>query len=404
MINFASTIQLLSVSIQVHRICEVQSNSVCPFLTVWRYAAITDRRIRATRWSLNDLAASNAIFWTTDGWHGGEEMVLAAAPHALRSPEHTHVEIFSLTMLKTIITTMQGISALYSLIGLLAGVSGLSFTNVIGVDMVFFPLAILGLLRLCAAAWLTEDFEYSSRVESSSRMTQRGSQGRVVIDLDNDLKSGDFLDPFLSTPYQPAPRFKTPSSSWSSRIFRTCYLVLVGGVWALAFLYFIPGVLGPYALFTTTSFLTGLFYFIFLTVSVLLYIFYFFRGETTSTLLPCISSTWYRAYTLLVMSFMSVLIVIASIETNRTPIGQYASVPALVNLECTYRNRWWPLTDDSSFFGLVSHQEIVRSRSGQDFSGLPVLGMTRNNASLNDRFWLYDFHGYCVGQLGNFST
>ena len=93
-----------------------------PTSIIWRYAAITDRRIRAIQWSRRDLAATNAIFWTSDGWNGGEEMVTSSATYCLRYPESTRVEILSLTMLKTVITTLQGASAFYILVGSVAGV------------------------------------------------------------------------------------------------------------------------------------------------------------------------------------------------------------------------------------------------------------------------------------------
>jgi hypothetical protein len=88
--------------------------------------------------------------------------------------------IFSVTMLKTTITILQGVADLYPLIeGLLdlsdSNANVLSVLNtdylpnidfnmfamIVGVDRLFFPLAISGLLRLCAAPWLTEDFYYS---------------------------------------------------------------------------------------------------------------------------------------------------------------------------------------------------------------------------------------------------
>ncbi|KAH7385943.1 hypothetical protein BKA66DRAFT_440598 [Pyrenochaeta sp. MPI-SDFR-AT-0127] len=369
-----------------------------PTSVIWRYAAITDRRIRATCWGRHDLAASNAIFWTADGWQGGEEMVIAAAPYSLRSPEQTHVELFSLTILKTIITAMQGISALYMLIGSLTGQTG-NFISKMGVDMIFYPLAVLGLLRLCATIWLTEDFEYGSRIDVSNQINRQTLPGLSTNDVDINMKLDEDLDPFLTTPYQPGPRFRTPGSSWPSRIFRTCYLLLVGSVWAMASLYFIPGIFTTYAIYTTTSFLVSLFYFIYLTISVILYTFYCFRGQTTSTIIPCISSIWYRVYTLLVMCVMFVLIIIASIETNRTPLGDYTSLTAPVKLDCTYRNRWWPLTNTASFWGLASEHEIVWDRNWQNYSGLPVTEKPENNASSEYKFWLYDFNGYCVGEL-----
>lgn len=53
-----------------------------PTSVLWRYTAITDRRIRARFWNRADLAATNALFWTPRGWDGSEAMV----QHSLTAP------------------------------------------------------------------------------------------------------------------------------------------------------------------------------------------------------------------------------------------------------------------------------------------------------------------------------
>jgi hypothetical protein len=97
-----------------------------------------------------DMAATNALFWTLKGWDGSEDMVTWAAPHCSHYPESPRVEVLSFTMLKTLIITLQGVAAVYSLVGALVGSD--TFMVEMSVDLIFFPLAILGLLRLCAAA------------------------------------------------------------------------------------------------------------------------------------------------------------------------------------------------------------------------------------------------------------
>ncbi|KAF2112172.1 hypothetical protein BDV96DRAFT_581281 [Lophiotrema nucula] len=369
-----------------------------PTSIIWRYAAITDRRIRAIRWSRNDLAASNAIFWTAKGWDGGEDMVFAAAPHCLQCPEGTHVRIVSVTMLKTMITMLQGISALYSLIGALAGVTGIETVTLTGVDTIFFPLAILGLLRLCAATWLTEDFGYASLNDSLSKTLLQGVPSLKFNNRDIQLlDSSDALDPFLISPLQPGPWFKSSRASWPSRIFRAFYLLMLGGIWGLSFLYIMP-VDGP-SFFTATSFLVGSFYFLFLTISIVLYTIYFFRGQTTTTLLPCISKIWYRVYTLLIMGFMFVLIIIASVETNKGPDGLYSSSRWL-GLECIQHPWWMYLVPNSQWVGLSSRREIDWAQlGGQNYSSLQVAGVSGSNTSLEERYWLYNFTGFCIGRL-----
>lgn len=376
-----------------------------PTSIIWRYAAITDRRVRANRWTRNDLAASNAIFWTTKGWNGGEDMVSVAAPHCLRTPEFTHVRIFSVTMLKTTITTLQGISALFSLIGALAGYTNINVDWVMGVDAIFLPLAILGLLRLSAAAWLTDDFLYSLRNDGLLEIPPCVSLGSCLKDDNVQLiRMSNILDPCLTAPPRPDSWFKSPNSSWPSRVFRTCYVLTLGGIWSISCLSFLLGTSGHVVerYYTTTSFLAGLFYFLFLTFSITLYCFYFFRGKTTTTLLPCISTTWYKAYTMLVMGFMTTLVVIAGIETNKAPTGLYTSfrIPEGFG-RCSQPAEWWRFVPNSTLFGFATREEHNRTKLGYNHSSVPVMRLGENNDSLTERFWLYDFKGYCMGRLGD---
>ncbi|KAF2868089.1 hypothetical protein BDV95DRAFT_678972 [Massariosphaeria phaeospora] len=302
------------------RLCHYNPTSI-----IWRYAAITDRRIRAIRWSKTDFAATNAIFWTTEGWDGGEHMVVDASPHCFRYPDHTRTGIFTLTMLQTIITVLQGVSAMYALIGSLAGLPNLNFNLFMGVDQVFFPIAILGLLRLFPAVWLTEDFVYTIQTERPVQpLTQcfpvtDGRQGQSPI------TPKDPLDVVKTTIPEPESHFKS-TSYWPSRIFRIFYLLFLLGVWGLA-LVFVTSIRDVQGLIvaTTTVYLVALLHLIFLSVSIVLYTYYFYRGSTTTTLLPCISSNWYRLYTIFIMSFTVVLIIIASVETNKDPAGRYTS-------------------------------------------------------------------------------
>lgn len=367
-----------------------------PTSILWRYAAITDRRIRASRWDTIDIAATNAIFWTSKGWDGSENMVTSAALHCTRLPEHSRVELMSVAMLKTLIVTLQGVSALYSLVGNLAGVD--VYMAYMGVDSIFFPLAIIGLLRLCAAFWLTDDFAYALRNDIQLKPLPRTSKivdGRKVQLVD----SADMLDPLiaasLSTHY-----FKS-TSYWPSWIFRAFFLLVLAGVWFISFTSVAPfTVVGVNiywdSYFTTTSFLAAIFYFILLTISTILYAYYFIRGFTTSTVLPYISSTWYRLYTLFIMAFAIILIIIASIETNKFPGGSYTSMSLPIGqAKCASRNDIWTIgTGDTSFFGFTSSIDLAKSND----SGYAWTPAFKNN-SFGNQFLVYNFSGYCIGKF-----
>jgi hypothetical protein len=379
-----------------------------PTSILWRYAAITDRRIRATRWARSDLAASNAIFWTSKGWDGGEHMVSETSPYCLRYPETTHVQIVSTTMLKTIITTLQGVAAIYSLIGTISGTADLEPIGRMGVDMVFYPLSVLGLLRLCAATWLTEDFLFHSKNDVSSKASW-SRLSPLAID-DHGIPSTELqeaLDPFLITPFEQNVRFKHPRISRRSRLFRTFYLVILLGLWGLSFIYLSPGFPEKFIQFTATGFLVALFYFLLLTFSITLYAFYFYHGQTTTTVIPCSSRMWYKLYTLILISYMFVLVIVAAIETNKVPDGYYSSLSVLSGIECSSSRSWWLFPPNSTFYGFAWHVEKNYSKpSTMNYSTIVAKEIYGNSSFSEEEFEyrLYNFTGYCVGQVKNMTT
>jgi hypothetical protein len=380
------------------RICIYNPTSI-----IWRYAAIADRRIRAMNWSRQDFAASNAIFWTSNGWDGGEHMASVTAPYCLRYPETTHATIISLTTLKTVITMLQGISALSVLVG---GITGSSMPTAgvgFGVDTIFFPLAILGLLRLCAAAWLTEDYVYQgygqqtgSAWEMDSQTLPRPMRKDGEIDI-HESRSG--LDPLLVSRFQSAG-FTAPGASWGSRVFRFIFLCLLWSIWLLAAFCILP-LTRAGILYTITSFLLSLLYLMFTTVTAIVYSFLFFQGKTTNTIFPCISSTWYRIYTLLFTGLMIGLVVVASIETNKSPEGIYTSWEPAVDLGCLSRDDWWWVTPSNRVMGLASNKELDERQLTQNKTGLPVVGVHGSSTSAPETYWLYNFTGYCVGHVND---
>jgi len=62
------------------------------------------------------MAASNAVFWTEDGWDGSEEIIRKSRGHCLRKPAKKHVELISGTTAKNLIITLQGLQAIYTLV------------------------------------------------------------------------------------------------------------------------------------------------------------------------------------------------------------------------------------------------------------------------------------------------
>ncbi|ORY64972.1 uncharacterized protein BCR38DRAFT_342363 [Pseudomassariella vexata] len=355
------------------RICLYNPTSI-----IWRYIAIADRRIRCRSWGPAERAASNAVFWTSQGWDGSEEMVTASLPFCTRLPEN--FSIFSTEAIKTLIITLQGTQAVYALFGAVAG--RLNPGGNIGLDQVFFPLAVLGLLRLCAAAWLTDDYMYEAKDFTSQTVTVS-----VSVPLNPMARRNDLVDSqHIHVP--PQGPFK-PISYWPSRMFRILYLVPCIGIWIICGLIVIPWrtTTSIIYFYTTSTFALGLLYLFGLTVSVLLYAYYFLRGRTTTTIIPCVSSPWYKAYTLLLMAFMVVIMVISSIETRLTVCGKYTSTPGELGdlFMCETAGRWvLPIkTGSEGAFGLASR-------------------FANNNATdivlEEGQIWIDSFTGYCLGE------
>jgi hypothetical protein len=333
-----------------------------PVSIVWRYAAITDRRIRARNWNSTDMAASNALFWTPNGWDGSEEMVVRSSVYAIHIPDKARVIFLSSTSFKTIITTLQGIQAIYSIVYSFR--SGLK--TFFSVDQVFFPIAILSLLRLCAALWLTEDFAYLYR-----NQTQMEELGKVPTDEPlNDVKT-----PIpLQSPFKPA-------SNSSSRAFRATFMLTLLWLWALCLWRMLPL---QHQKYTTSSFSVSLFYLIQLAVMISVYGYYFVFGCCTSTIIPCINAVWYKVYTVLVAGAMLLLMVVASIETRRTPCGIYTTIS--------------PIYDSQVCSGLIT----VTPGSKNGTFGLATLYMPPNSTTIlqDGQFRVERFTGSCQGLRG----
>ncbi|KAI1370547.1 hypothetical protein F4677DRAFT_457788 [Hypoxylon crocopeplum] len=365
------------------RLCHFNPTSI-----LFRYAAITDRRIRAVNWDILTMAASNALFWTDEGWNSSEDMISGALAYCTHLPEHPRVEFVSWEMGKTIIITLQGAQPLHCLISILIG--NMSVNPNMGMDGIFPSLALLGLLRLCAALWLTDDFVYTTSRSSQTMSIGMARAHTVTIEANASRKASfdSLLEPEFAMNAPPELQFR-PLSYWPSRVFRTMYFLAILALAILCAMYLVPW--SNNAMYTTTSLLVGMLNIAFLATSIVLYGYYSLRG-TTSTIIPCISSGWYKVYTVFIMTFILALIIISSIETRETPCGKFTSLPGETGdvATCTTpSSQLLPVNPGSDrWFGLVSgswmdsHQHL----SAQNFTGscivyprialfVPVIGL-----------------------------
>lgn len=325
-----------------------------PTSIVWRYFVIADRRLRSKDWTASDMAASNALFWTADGWDGTETMMIKSRIYCERRPRYTTVQLFSVSTGKSVIITAQGIQAVSLIIN---GITRFSrFFIRIGMPNIFFPFAVLGLVRLCAAMWLTEDYTYlqryaieteaSSSVADSldkpmpySRTAQRPSvyslpafDFETSYPIANDPEEHDEAT-FPSINEQLAciasarfhPRLGRSGLAW--RIF---FLLFLACLWLLPIITMLPFRWGIY--FTGTLFSMGIFYFVFLSVTLFSIAACIFTAKSSTTIYPYTSRIWYKAYTCLLFLLMGILIVIAALENRRAPCGTYTTYPSSITI------------------------------------------------------------------------
>ncbi|KAL7619876.1 hypothetical protein AAE478_010422 [Parahypoxylon ruwenzoriense] len=361
------------------RICHFNPSSI-----LFRYAAITDRRIRALNWDTSVMAATNALFWTDQGWDGSEEMISRGQAYCTHLPEHSRVELLSWEMGKTIIVTLQGAQPLYCLISILAG--SMDVNPNMALDGIFPGLAILGLLRLCSGLWLTDDFTFTTSHSSQTRSMGWRQIPTLTIEQSSQRKASfdSLLEPefVLTTP--PEMQFR-PLSYWASRVFRIFYFLAMISLAVLCAMFLVPW--SKDSMYTTTSLLVGIQNIVFLAMSILLYGYYSVRA-TTSTIIPCISSAWYKIYTIFIMTLMIALIIISAVETRKTPCGKFTSLPGETGdiATCaTPHSELIPIHSDStrwiglnSVFWADDHQQLLTQNFTGSCIGSLLEGQTYN--------------------------
>jgi hypothetical protein len=350
-----------------------------PTTIVWRYFAIADRRIRAKEWNAADMAASNALFWTPRGWDGSEEMIQRSRPYCLKLPDEPRATLFSKSSVNTAVITIQGVQAMAILIG---GFTKGATSN-FALDTIFSPLAVLGLLRLCAAPWLTDDYSYAEHEDRSTTPALRertdGSKTLPYVSKARAVSSMGLFEPeddALETRFHPV-------DSWRGRLFRIFFLIPVLFLWVMCFLFLFYDARGD----TLTLFLINIFFMLFLSATVTTYAYYFVRGRSATTVIPCIVSTWYQIYTGILMLIALVLIVVAALETRKTKCGSYTTWPVSLtrNDEWICKGRYVSSNSTTGPFGIAMRYVAPRDNISQ----LP-----------QGEYRIEEWDGLCIGTGG----
>jgi hypothetical protein len=134
-------------------------------------------------------------------------------------------------------------------------------------------------------------------------------------------------------------------------------------------------------IYTSTIF-THIFFFSFLLLpSSVIFIFYILHGNpTTTTIIPCLTSTWYKSYTAVVFLGMLVLFILSAIETKKTWCGLWTTYPPRLR-NGTHFN-----------FPACPQTRVIESKE---------LSLSWNNGTSNRTLFLDDFNGFLTGTWSN---
>jgi hypothetical protein len=326
-----------------------------PTSILWRYFAITDRRLRTRSWKSADLAATNALFWTVNGWDGSEEMAQRTRTHRIPGSSRTHVEPLSGSTLKTIAVTLQGVQAIYVIVW--GATADGTFGNYLALDTIFFPIAIFGLLRLPAALWLSDEKLYHS-IDPATQISDQ-----TFPPLLNRLHIGS--EPLDLSQEAIMSRYHS-SGCLRGVLVRGTWILVIAGLLTVTLLQMPLGSSG--LTLNLTAFAVLLLYLLFLSVTLIVLSSSMLRGSKT-TVVPCITQKWYKLYTIILFLWMFAVFVIAALGTRRTPCG---------------RSTTWSLGADSAP-GLCPYSVHVSASSTRGvWSGL--LGRSKNGTLVVGRF------------------
>lgn len=289
------------------RICHYNPTSI-----IWRYFAITDRRCRARIWTQYDMAASNAVFWNGRHWDGSVEIMNRKKDLATKYPASNHVSWASTSIFQTLIVSLQGIQAAYTIV---IHAEGREAVPTHPISQVFFPLAVLGLLRLPAAFWLTEEYGYREREDPEPHDGDN-------IALEN-LLSREQSPPASTYPH--SEQFY-PESSWRGVVVRIGFLGALL-VFTAASITSMATNIRPDTKTGLPALLTGIYYLFLLICTISTFSVYIWTEKSNTTVIPCIESPAYKVYTYGLFLITIGYIVVTALETRRAACGLYTTTP-----------------------------------------------------------------------------
>ncbi|KAF1832330.1 hypothetical protein BDW02DRAFT_484764, partial [Decorospora gaudefroyi] len=283
-----------------------------PTSIIWRYFTIFDRRLRAKTWNREILASTNALFWTTNGWDGSENMIMEARKHCLRLPPKSHAALLSKSFVNTVIVTLQGVLAVYQLTSLD------EFNINLNLGTVFLPIALLGLVRLPSALWITDDFAYTCYDCDTNSINGPASQKATA----NEAGYYELTTVPVSDDDTSYAQFR-PRTSIHGCIARAVFLIPVLAMATLA-VFWVYYVFYAFSMsMSGTGFFSLMLWLTFSLGSTAIFLLNIARARDITTVVPGVSSVWYRLYTAALFLLMLGLFIAASMETRETRCGKF---------------------------------------------------------------------------------
>jgi hypothetical protein len=308
-----------------------------PVSIAWRYMVVADRRVRAERWDEADLATTNSLFWTPYGWNGSEALAENSRHFLIRRPPSAKAALFSSSVISTIICTLQGIQGIYVL-ALQSTSRRDEYTHSFATMFVY--LTILGLSRLPAAFWLTDDYAFSyddlpdtpSEVDASNtrELSFRELQSQSLLPSHNEST----LDNITSKNGRYFAR------TWRNSFLRLAYLLflLLLAIMSMYLVLFDPWINSSVS-HPLSDILVGWLYLFAIVPGFAIFGTYSFRttnGIATSTALPCLGHLWYKTFTIIWVVLVIFTMIVTALQTTMSSCGQYTTSLYNNNATCNH--------------------------------------------------------------------
>jgi hypothetical protein len=298
------------------------------------------------------MAACNAVFWDSEKarWDGSEKIMLLSRAWLIKVPEQTHVPFLSASSLTTVILALQGVQASFIIFSFWD--PDTIYHTGQGLPNVLIPIAILGLMRLPAALWLSDDYGYldiaqtagdSGRNAAEASATTMEEVGDRLLELEprtskraNATHTTTIVSPLSITLSNLSELTTTDerrlhfSHSPLGLAYRVWWFLSITGLLSAAAVSTSHVIWGNPRSFRYTSLshlLTNVMYFVLSTATVLITSTYIFLGRTTSTLIPCIHATWYKMFTVVLAAMGLVAVLVAALETRQLYNGDLSTLP-----------------------------------------------------------------------------